>query len=83
MPYIPEEKREKFDKVVNLMKELNVVADGDLNYILYKYCLHNVEPSYNNFKNYCAELRQCATEIERRLLNPYENKKMIENGDIY
>lgn len=82
MPYIKKEKRPEMDKVVAAMAEANVQADGDLNYILYKFCKENVKLSYNNLKNFCGELRQCATEIERRILADYEDKKRIENGDV-
>jgi len=82
MPYIKQERREDCNKVVGEMNCIDVKADGDLNYILYKYCKNSIEPSYNNYKNYCAELRQCATEIERRLLAPYEDSKIEENGDV-
>ena len=82
MPYIKKDKREIMDQVVWRMHDCNVQADGDLNYILYKYCKEHVNPSYNNYKNFCGELRQCATEIERRLLGPYEDQKIKENGDV-
>jgi len=82
MPYIKQERRKHVDNVVYEMEKQNVVADGDLNYILYKYCRIAIEPSYNNYKNYCAELRQCATEIERRLLAKFEDLKIEENGDV-
>lgn len=59
-----------------------VVANGDLNYLLFKYCKKHIVPSYNNFKNYLGELRQCATEIERKLLAQYEDEKEKENGGI-
>lgn len=82
MPYIKEERRAELQGILTAMKEAGVCADGDLNYILYKYCKDEVEPSYNNLKNYCGELRQCATEIERRLLGPYEDSAMQRNGDV-
>lgn len=82
MPYIKKDKRARMDHVVELMKGLNVKADGDLNYILYKFCKESVEPGYNNYKNFCGELRQCATEIERRILAAYEDAKIKENGDV-
>jgi hypothetical protein len=82
MPYIKQERRTDCDKVVNMMKLILVQADGDLNYILYKFCKESVDPSYNNYKNFCGELRQCATEIERRMLAPYEDQKKEENGDV-
>ena len=84
MPYISDEngRRRQIDKIVEIMYYLDVKADGDLNYILYAYCKRYIKPSYNNFKNFCGELRQCATEIERRLVAPYEDKKIRDNGDV-
>ena len=82
MPYIKQEDRFLMNRVVDEMEVVGVKANGDLNYILYKFCKDNVKPSYNNYKNFCGELRQCATEIERRLLGPYEDTKIEENGDV-
>ncbi len=82
MPYIKQEDRPDKNDVYEMMISANVVANGDLNYILFKFCKYQVEPSYNNYKNFCGELRQCATEIERKILAPYEDQKIIENGDV-
>ncbi len=82
MPYINREKREDLDKVVDLMTYFNVKADGDLNYILYSYFVKNFKMSYNVAKNYRAELMECAVEIGRRLLGPYEDEKIKINGDV-
>lgn len=82
MPYVKQERRKELDFIIDCMKQANITADGDLNYILYKFCKDVVKPSYNNYKNFCGELHQCATEIERRLLGPYEDTKIKENGDI-
>ena len=82
MPYIKQENRPDMNEIVDLMAAKSVKADGDLNYILFKFCKFHVKPSYNNYKNYCGELRQCAVEIERRILADYENLKIIENGDV-
>ena len=82
MPYIKQYQRENLDEIVESMHLAGVEANGDLNYILYAFCKRHVAPSYNNYKNFCGELRQCATEIERRLLGPYEDIKIIENGDV-
>jgi len=82
MPYIKQEDRPKMNMVVDVMRFQGVKADGKLNYVLYKLCKDDVEPSYNNYKNFIGELRQCATEIERRLLAEYEDLKIKENGDV-
>lgn len=82
MPYIKQVDRPDKNDVYEMMISANVVANGDLNYILFKFCKYQVEPSYNNYKNFCGELRQCATEIERKILAPYEDQKIKENGDV-
>jgi len=83
MPYVTQEKREELDQIVTNMAEVyKIKADGDLNYVLYALAKRYIKPSYNSYKNYIGELRQCATEIERRLLADYEDLKIKENGDI-
>jgi len=82
MPYIKQNERSAMNQIVDMMDDWGIQADGDLNYVLFAYCKRYVKPSYNNYKNFCGELRQCATEIERRILAPYEDTKIIENGDV-
>ena len=82
MPYITQEDRAQMDEVVNKMMRCGVEPDGRLNYVLFKLCWHSMEPSYNNYKNFIGELNECIAEIRRRLLAPYEDKKLIENGDV-
>lgn len=83
MPYISKDKRVgKCDEIVDFMKDMNIQPDGEINYILYKFCKDTVKPGYNAYKNYCGELRQCVTEIERRLLGPYEDTAIQRNGDV-
>lgn len=82
MPYVDKEVRPVLDLVVKAMEDADIRADGDLNYVLYAFCKRNMLPGYNAYKNYCGELRQCATEIERRLLAEYEDEKMFESGDV-
>ena len=64
------------------MVEHGILADGDLNYLLFKFGKYQVPTGYNSLKNYCGELRQCATEIERRLLAEHEDSVMEKNGDV-
>jgi hypothetical protein len=82
MPYIYSEKRLRLDTVLDAMEEAQVLADGGLNYILFKYCRTTVQPGYQNYKNFIAELTECGEEIRRRLLAPYEDGKRAENGDV-
>lgn len=80
MPYIPKRRREELDKIVASMSGLKF--DGDLNYILYALCKRHVDVSYNNIKNFLGELGECEAEIRRRILGPYEDDKIIQNGDV-
>lgn len=95
MPYVIKEKRPVLDIIVQAMARVYDVpkgpyysdgsklkADGDLNYILFAFCKRHVKPSYNNYKNFRAELLESAGEIKRRLLDPYEDQKKEENGDV-
>jgi len=82
MPYIKQSERERCDFVIQQMLESDIKANGDLNYILFKYCKENIQPSYNNYKNYIGELQETIAEIRRRLLAPYEDMKIEENGDV-
>lgn len=82
MPYIKKDRRPDMDEVVSLMVKKEVKADGDLNYLLFKFCKYHVKPSYNSYKNFIGELNQCAREIERRILAKYEDEKILENGDV-
>lgn len=82
MPYILPEERSKMDDVVLAMYNKGCLPDGHLNYVLFKYCKKFVRPSYNNYKNFCGELERCIHEIERKILDPYEDKKIEENGDV-
>jgi hypothetical protein len=82
MPYIKKEDRSKIDEIINLMVKNNIQVNGDLNYLLYAFCKRTIHPSYNNYKNYKAELRECADEIGRKLLGPYEDEKCRINGEV-
>jgi len=82
MPYIKQNDRDKLVSIATQMAVVKIKANGDLNFLLYYYAKYFIEHNYNSLKNFCGELRQCATEIERRILGPYEDKKIDENGDV-
>ncbi|MBU1067321.1 hypothetical protein KKE60_06010 [Patescibacteria group bacterium] len=82
MPYIKEDRRDRMDWVVKAMIDWDMKVNGELNYILYKYCLKYVPKNYNSLKNYIGELSETITEIRRRILSPYEDEQKTMNGDI-
>lgn len=75
-----------------------VEPNGDINYILFKYCKYYIEPSYNNYKAFMGEIynamesistgefknefRESAEWIRIKLLTPYEEEAIERNGDV-
>jgi len=82
MPYIKHKYRDKMDKVVEAMVEAGVQVNGDLNYILFKFCKYHVPRNYNSIKNFNGELSEASAEIRRKLLSHHEDVKEAENGLI-
>ncbi|MFH1978991.1 MAG: hypothetical protein ABII97_01210 [Patescibacteria group bacterium] len=77
----PENTSESWTKVcpeiLKAMKNAEVVGNGDLNYILFYFCRYYVlAPS-----GFVAKLWD-AWEKMGRIIAPYEDKKIIENGDV-
>ena len=83
MPFIESKsRRAQMDEIVKLMAELEVQADGDLHYVLYKFFKYNVERRYNVIKNYIGELNETVGMIQHRFLWPYEAEAEEKNGDV-
>jgi hypothetical protein len=83
MPYIPSKRRRnQIDKIVKKAIAIDIKPDGELNYFLFRLFIESVTESYNNDKNYIAELTECAAEIRRRYLSSYEDIKIKTNGDV-
>ena len=80
---IEQERREQLEPIVELMIEKEIKVNGDLNYVLFKYCKFHVEPPYTSFKDFCGKLRRIARDIEKDILAPYEDEKERENGSVY
>ena len=93
MPYITKERRAILDEYLNklcrTMREMNELEikleKGDLCYCLFKlskYYILTKGMKYQNISDACASLLDAEYEIRRRILTPYENKKINDNGDI-
>jgi hypothetical protein len=87
MPYIKQEDRPEMDKIVDSMIKAGVKVNGDLNYIIFKFCKDTIGPltneeGYNKYKNFRGELSEVRDEIGRRFLAPYEEEKKKTNGDV-
>jgi len=67
-----------YEKILSAMQEARVKADGDLNYILFKYCKYHI----CNIEGFCQEIDRCLVAVQEDLMAPYEDKKKEENGDV-
>ena len=81
MPYIKQERR---DALLSGTGEMPRDA-GELNYALTVICLEFLgsAPRYADFNEVIGALECCKLEMYRRAAAPYEDKKIVENGDVY
>jgi len=78
MPYI----REEFRKIANTIP----IDAGELNYKLTNVILDYLSRNgnkYNVMNEIVGVLEQVKDEFQRRIIHPYEDKKINENGDVY
>lgn len=81
MPYITNDARIRID---GGGKPENV---GELNYTITKvidnYLFQKKNLHYQDFNDVIGVLECVKTELYRRAISPYEDKKIEENGDVY
>jgi len=80
MPYIKEEDRER------LASGLPMLQPGELNYaitMLVDEYIKTHGESYRIFNDVIGALECSKLEVYRRLIAPYENGKIEENGDVF
>jgi hypothetical protein len=88
MPYIKQEDRDFLkdvsDKIVAELKPLsNDDLVGELNYVISKICWGLADPPrYSRLNAIIAVLEAAKLEMYRRKVAPYEDIKIVENGDI-
>lgn len=84
MPYILQKDRNVIDNIVRHFLA-NGKIHGRLNYMIFKLTKEAIKKngeSYGAYKEIIGELECAKFEILRRLMIPYENKKIEENGDV-
>jgi len=85
MPYIEMEQRAKFDNM-ELQSVPMLANEGGLNYAITSLVDEWLRLRGVNYKHLNAAIGvlECAKlELYRRVAAPYEDKKIIENGDVY
>jgi len=51
----------RLSKALEMVRSVGVKPNGDINYIIFKYCKYHIDPSYNNYKNFMGEIYRAAT----------------------
>lgn len=87
MPYVDAEARQRLSQG-GWKPALRVVPQtkGELNYVLTKIVLEYVAEhgtSYAVLSDARAALNDASSEFYRRMMAPYEDQKIIDNGDVY
>ena len=61
-------------------------SSGELNYIITKICLKYLEDNglrYQTINDIMGSLEGAKAEFYRRVVAPYEDEKIKENGDVF
>ena len=90
MPYIKQDTRDKLDKAIaDLIRAVDIATDadkkdldGNLNYCFFKICKALYPRKYHWYNRMIGMMECCKLELSRRLVAPYEDEKIIENGDV-
>ncbi|OGK40459.1 hypothetical protein A3F34_03155 [Candidatus Roizmanbacteria bacterium RIFCSPHIGHO2_12_FULL_44_10] len=87
MPYIKKETRPEIDELTSpLIKHLQSLPiedqDGSLNYAVTKIIKHLYPTSYFHLNRALGVLSAIAHELYRKIIGPYEETKITENGEV-
>ena len=87
MPYIKQDRREDLDKALyTLLCELGECSPGDCAYVftrIMQQIMGIKGKSYQTFAIITGIIDTVRHEFLRRVVNPYENKKKRQNGDVF
>lgn len=86
MPYIKKIDRERFATFIDSFVKVDVKSTGEFNYVLTSLVLayaRRTNMSYANLSAICGVIDDVKHEFRRRIVDAYENKKAVENGDVY
>lgn len=88
MPYIHPEVRQYFNESIDdLVKNLKTMSHSDqcgcFNYIMYRMAKHlSRDGGYAIMSGFRGAMHDSADEFYRRIMVPYEDEKINENGDV-
>ena len=84
MPYIRDDQRGRFDKLLKCSEDIQNA--GEANYVLTKILslyLKRKGQNYQNINEVIGILECCKLEYYRRCAANYEDSKIQENGDVF
>jgi hypothetical protein len=87
MPYIKKEQRPKIDELITpLIEHIKSLPleeqDGSLNYAVTKIIKKVYPQKYFHFNRALGVLSAITLELYRKIIGPYEDTKITENGDV-
>jgi len=83
MPYIPQAGRPAILRTP--LQKLNDLSVGELNYVITYLCKKHISERglhYQTLNDVVGVLESAKLEFYRRIVAPYEQTKIIENGDV-
>lgn len=84
MPYIKQEDRQKSTMTTTSLPTPKTA--GELNYVFTLISKHYFQTNGANYQvinDVVGALDGAKVEFQRRIVAPYEDKKIAENGDVY
>ncbi len=86
MPYINSANRLDLAEITDEILCTEIRSAGELNYLITKLCIEYMSDngkSYQHINDVVGALEGAKIEFYRRYAAPYEDTKIIENGDVY
>lgn len=85
MPYITQERRAKLGTALEHSDIDYIAGPGELNYLITIMVQSYLGPcpKYSDFNAAVGALESAKLELYRRMIAPYEDTKIKENGDVY
>ena len=84
MPYIKDKDRKRLQPGIDLLTD-EIRTVGELNYTVTRLALrflNHLGVNYSNISNVIGTLTLIPAEISRRIVHPYEDTKIVQNGDV-
>lgn len=94
MPYIPKDKRKKYDDIIDRLAHIlntlegNDDISGEMNYVLFRLARLLCDSESGGKRGYArmavvsSALSEAQTEFRRRVMTPYEDEKISLAGDV-